>query len=149
MVLPLIFFGFKVIKMFFLYRQRVAATLRQSIAASLAGLALSHVIARAMVTGLITRRIGFFRTPKQAGSNALLQALLNAREELLLLVAMSLGATGVLMRPDGVMLDTQLWALVLAVQAIPYCAAVLVSLVSGMPQLPSRLVGAMARLGAT
>jgi exo-beta-1,3-glucanase (GH17 family)/cellulose synthase/poly-beta-1,6-N-acetylglucosamine synthase-like glycosyltransferase len=148
-VLPLTFFGFKVVKMFFLYRLRVAATLRQSIAASLAGLALSHVIGRAMLTGFVTRRIGFFRTPKQARSNALLQALLNAREELLFLVGMGLAAYGVLMRPDGNLLDTQLWALVLAVQAVPYCAAVLMSMVSGTPGLPARLVGTMGRLEAT
>ena len=101
-----------------------------------------------MITGFVTRRIGFFRTPKQPGSNALLLALLDAREELLLLVAMGLAVLGVLMRPDGTMLDTQLWALVLAVQAIPYCAALLVSLVSGMPKLPSHLVGTMGQMEA-
>ena len=144
MVLPAALFAFKILKMFFLYRRGIGATLRQSIAAGVAGLSLSHVIARAMLAGFITRKIGFFRTPKRASSNALLRALLDAREELLFLVALLLAAAMVLSRHDGDMLDVQLWALVLCLQSVTYIAAVLVSLVSGMPWLPAKLVGTMA-----
>jgi hypothetical protein len=139
-------FFFKSLKMFFLYRSRVTASRRQSLAAGLAGLALSHTIARAMLTGFITRRIGFFRTPKNAQANAFLKALGDAREELLFAVALVLAIVGVLMRKDGDMLDVQIWAAVLAVQAIPYAASVLVSLISGLPKLPAKLVGVMAPL---
>ena len=41
------------------------------------------------------------------------------------------------------MIDVQVWAGMLAIQAIPYLAAVLVSLISGIPKLPARLVGVM------
>ena len=145
-ILPLTLFVFKSLKMFFLYRRRVAANMRQSLAAGLAGLALSHVIAQAMLTGFITRGIGFFRTPKRAKANALLQALLDSREELLFLIALVLAAYAVLQRPDGVMLDIRVWALVLSVQSVPYAASVLVSLISGMPWLSARLVGKMRPL---
>jgi exo-beta-1,3-glucanase (GH17 family)/cellulose synthase/poly-beta-1,6-N-acetylglucosamine synthase-like glycosyltransferase len=145
-VLPVSLFLFKVLKMFFLYRRRVAATVRQSLAAGLAGLALSHVIARAMLTGFITRGIGFFRTPKHAAANAVLGALLDAREELLFLLALLLSIAGVLQRQDADMLDVRVWALVLGIQCIPYAAAVLASLISGLPRLPSRLVGEMGTL---
>ncbi|MGB5671505.1 MAG: glycosyltransferase [Sedimenticolaceae bacterium] len=145
-VLPLTLFVFKISKMFFLYRLRVQASLRQSLAAGLAGLALSHVIARAMLTGFVTRSVGFFRTPKRAGAHGLLKALLDAREELLFLVAMLLAAHAVLLRHDGDMLDVRVWSIVLLMQCIPYAAAVLLSLISAMPRLPGRLVGTMRRL---
>jgi len=145
-VLPLSLFLFKISKMFFLYRLRVQAGLRQSLAAGLAGLALSHVIARAMLTGFITKGIGFFRTPKQAESHGLIQALQDAREELLFMSAMLLASLAVLLREDSVMLDVRIWALMLFVQAIPYAAAGLVSLISASPRLPGWLVGGMGKL---
>ena len=148
-VLPLTLFIFKISKMFFLYRLRVQASLRQSLAAGLAGLALSHVIARAMLTGFITRKIGFFRTPKRAEAHGPIQALLDAREELLFLAAMLLAAYAVQQRIDGGLLDVRVWALMLTVQSIPYAAAVLVSLISAIPRLPGRLIGAMNRLHHT
>ena len=144
--LPLALFAFKITKLFFLYRLRLQAGLRQSLAAGLAGLAVSHVIARAMLTGFITRRIGFFRTPKQAATHNLLQALMDAREELLFLLALLLGAFAVGLREDGDLLDVRVWALVLLVQGIPYAAAGLVSLLSGLPRLPGWLVGPTQRL---
>jgi cellulose synthase/poly-beta-1,6-N-acetylglucosamine synthase-like glycosyltransferase len=144
--LPVSLFFFKSLKMFFLYRRRVTATRRQSIMAGLAGLALSHTIARAMLTGFVTRRIGFFRTPKKARANAIVKALGDAREEFLFSVALSMAAFGVLLREDGNMLDIRIWALVLTIQAIPYAASVLVSLISGLPRLPAKLIGTMAPL---
>ena len=144
--LPLALFVFKLAKMFFLYRVRVEATLRQSLAAGLAGLALSHTIARAMVTGFITASLGFFRTPKRAQTSGLARALTDAREEILFLIALALGAIGVLMRPDGEMLDNKIWALVLAVQGIPYAAALLVALMSASPKLPASLIGPMGNM---
>ncbi|MCB1923926.1 MAG: glycosyltransferase [Gammaproteobacteria bacterium] len=145
-VLPLTLFVFKILKMFFLYRVRVEANLRQSIAAGLAGLALSHVISRAMLTGFVTRRIGFFRTPKRAEAHGVLQALLDAREELLFLIALLLGAYAVLQRIDFMMLDIRVWSVMLVVQSIPYAAAVIVSLISAAPRLSGRLVGALRGL---
>lgn len=144
--LPLTMFLFKLLKMFFLYRIRVAATLRQSLAAGLAGLALSHTIARAMLAGFVTPGIGFFRTPKKATTSALSRALLDAREEMLFLVALVLGAIGVLLRPDGDMLDNRIWALVLGVQGIPYAAALLVAFISAIPRLPAGIVGPMGNM---
>jgi hypothetical protein len=143
-ILPLALFVFKMFKMFFLYRRRVKATLRQSVAAGLAGLALSHTIARAMVTGFVTRKIGFFRTPKYASNNALFQSLLDAREELLFLVALTLAIVGIyVLRDDSGMTDIRVWTLVLMVQGVPYLAAVLVAMIGSQPRLPARLVGAM------
>jgi len=146
-LLPLLLFVFKLFKMLLLYRIRVAATFRQSIAAGIAGLALSHTIARAVLTGFFTRKIGFFRTPKLASSSPLLQSLLDAREEMLFLSMLSLAIIGMyLVRLDTDMLDIQVWILVLCVQGIPYAAAMLVALISGLPKLSARLVGTMATM---
>ena len=38
-------------------------------------------------------------------------------------------------------LDMLMWIIVLLVQSIPYCCALIVSTVSAFPQLPSRWVG--------
>ena len=145
-ILPLSLFVFKVLKMLFLYHRNVAASFRQSLAAALAGLALSHTIARAMLTGFITSKIGFFRTPKNAQANALSQALANAREELFFAVALLVSMVVILLRKDGMLLDIRIWAAVLFIQCVPYLAAVAVSIISGMPHLPASLVGVMPPL---
>jgi exo-beta-1,3-glucanase (GH17 family)/cellulose synthase/poly-beta-1,6-N-acetylglucosamine synthase-like glycosyltransferase len=143
-ILPLSLFAFKLFKMLFLYRRRVRATLRQSLAAGVAGLALSHTIARAVFTGFVTRQVGFFRTPKHASSNALIRSLMDAREELLMLVALSLAIVGMyVVREDSGMIDVRIWIGVLVVQGVPYLAAVLLASIGSLPGLPARLIGAM------
>lgn len=144
--LPLSLFCFKSLKMFFLYHRSVEASFRQSIAAGLAGLALSHTIARAMLTGFLTSKIGFFRTPKNAKANAVMRAIADAREEVLFALALSLAAIVCLMRKDGSMLDIRVWATVLFVQCVPYLASITVSIISGLPTLSHTLVGAMKPL---
>ena len=147
--LPLALFVFKIAKIFYLYRTTVDATLRQTVAAALAGLALSHTIARAVLSGLVIRQKPFFRTPKRAASLALLQAFNAAREETLLMLALWLAA-GVVIAQVGLELrDTLIWIWVLLIQSIPYAAALLVSIISGLPGVPASLVGPMRRLDAT
>ena len=144
--IPIVLFAFKLAKSFFLYRRRVFATLRQSLAAGLAGLALSHTIARAVWTGFLTRKLGFFRTPKLAEAPALIRALLDAREELGFVLALWTAAWWILQRDDAYMLDVRVWAALLLVQSIPYLAAVTVSLISAWPRLPASLVGIMGEV---
>ncbi len=142
-MIPLVLFAFKVTKSFFLYRRRVDATLRQSLAAALAGLALSHTISRAMIAGMFSDKLGFYRTPKLAQAPALIRALADAREEGLFVIAFWLGAMLVTLRYDAYQLDLKIWVAVLLVQSIPYFASVLVSLISAMQWLPASLVGVM------
>jgi hypothetical protein len=145
--LPLFLIVFKLLKMFFLYRLRIAATRLQAIAAGIAGLALSHVIARAILTGCLTRSIGFFRTPKQAKTSGIRGALFDTREELTLMVLLLAAALGILTRGDGDMLDVRVWSAVLAIQTGPYLASVLLSLISAMPHLRASLIGHLGQLG--
>ncbi len=139
-LLPLSFFVFKMLKMLVLYRWRVRATLIQSIAAGLAGLALSHTIARAMIAGFVTDKIGFFRTPKRAKTNRLFSALNASREEGLFMLVLLLSAIAILYRQDADMLDTRIWSLVLFIQAGVYSASVLMAVISAFPGVGSGLV---------
>jgi exo-beta-1,3-glucanase (GH17 family)/cellulose synthase/poly-beta-1,6-N-acetylglucosamine synthase-like glycosyltransferase len=140
-VFPLALFSFKVGKLLYLYRTQVRATLAQTFAAAVAGLSLSHTIARAVLLGFCTTDRPFFRTPKLAGSHAIAKALAAAREELLLLTALLLAATGIALLPWSAIFELYLWVIVLLVQAIPYAASLLMSLISAFPHLSAGLIG--------
>ncbi|MBW7931128.1 MAG: glycosyltransferase, partial [Gammaproteobacteria bacterium] len=139
-VLPLSLFAFKAAKLIELYRSCVGARPRQIAAAALAGLALSHTVGVAMLSGLLTRDKPFFRTPKRAQRHALLTALLSAREEWLMALALLLAAWGVSTIDLMGSPDLSVWIMVLLVQTVPYLAAIAMSLASALP-LPARLVG--------
>ena len=139
--LPLALFSFKVAKAIYLYRSaRIVGTIKQTLAASLAGLALSHTIARAVWQGLFTRSKPFMRTPKMERASALFKALAVSWQELFLLLALW-GMAGTLgSRYEAGTLDLLLWIIVLLVQSIPYLATVIVSIVSAFPQLGAKLI---------
>lgn len=140
-VLPLSLFVFKLSKMVYLYRSRVKANLRQTFAAAIAGLALSHTVGLATLRGLFTDDMPFVRTPKCARPSAMLQALTAVREELLMLVSLCLAVLMLTLIPrEYSNPDLQIWSIVMLIQAIPYAAAVLVSFVSSF-RWPARLLG--------
>jgi hypothetical protein len=138
--LPLTLFLFKLFKLLSLYYWRIRANIAQSLAAGFAGLALSHVIGRAMLKGMTSGSVGFFRTPKKTRSRGLVRALDDAREELLFAIALGLGAIAILLREDGALFDVRLWSAMLWIQATPYLAAVLMSAISAMPDVSGRLL---------
>jgi hypothetical protein len=145
-VLPLSLFVFKLLKMFFLYRRRVDATIRQSIAAALAGLSLSHTISLAMAKGVFTSGLPFFRTPKKSAQGGLLRALQDAREETLIFIGLTLSAGVIIWQMGGELPDARIWSVVLLLQAIPYAASLLVSIISAFPSLSADIVGPMGVL---
>lgn len=143
-VLPLTLFAFKLMKLIHLYVTRVGANLRQTIAAAIAGLALSHTIGIAVVKGLTTRNEPFFRTPKLAKPHGLLAAIAAARQETALMLALWACAFGVAYVSVKANLysgpDLSVWVIVLIIQSSPYFAALLVSLASAF-RLPATLLG--------
>ena len=140
-MLPLALFSFKMAKVIYLYRRaRIVGTAPQTIAAVLAGLSLSHTIARAMLQGLFTSGKSFSRTPKLAKSAALLQALDASREETLFAVALWLAAAAIASISGTDTLDLLLWVIVLLVQSIPYMAALIIAIISAYPNISARLV---------
>ncbi|MGW8192655.1 MAG: glycosyltransferase [Desulforhopalus sp.] len=139
-IVPLTFFFFKVVKMIYLYHRRVDASAAQTIASAVAGLALTHTIAKAMLYGLITRKLPFFRTPKKVSGSEFWNALQSAREEALVGTALLL-AVYCLYNRHGLDTPDQLaWLIVLLVQSIPYIAAVVMSFISANVQLPTKFV---------
>jgi hypothetical protein len=141
-LLPLALFTFKLAKLVHLYSTQVGANLRQTLAAALAGLALSHTIGIAVMKGLFTNNEPFFRTPKRAEPHALFRALASAREESLLMVTLWLAAWGLIRIPRGEIgsPDLSMWIAVLLIQSIPYAASLLVSLISAFP-IPASVLG--------
>lgn len=139
-LLPLSLFTFKLAKLLHLYHARVGAGLRQTLAAAIAGLALSHTIGIAVLKGLVTRSEPFFRTPKRAAKHRVRTALNSAREEVLIMLALWLAAWGVAHTPQVASPDRLAWIIVLSIQSVPYAAALVTSLVSAFP-LPARLMG--------
>ncbi len=150
-LLPLALFTFKLVKLAHLYVSRVGANIRQTIAAALAGLALSHTIGLAVVKGMITRNEPFFRTPKGLQPHALARTFAGAAQEtgflIVLLTAVyflthqltlagyTIGVPAELRGPD-----LAIWVAVLMIQSIPYAASLLVSLIAAL-SLPARWLG--------
>ena len=147
-VLPLSLFVFKLAKLMHLYRVRIGAGIRQTLAASVAGLGLAHTIGLAILKGLLTDNEPFFRTPKQADAQTIWGALQACREEALMALGLLLSAWGVTynlsdgsldrMRMDSP--DLRAWVLVMVVQALPYLSAVAASIVSSL-ELPASWIG--------
>ena len=141
-VLPLSLFTFKLAKLVHLYRARVGANFRQTLAAAIAGLALTHTIGIAVLKGLFTRGEPFFRTPKNAGSQRALQALGATWGEIVMMLGLWLSAWGVshstTLQTRGP--DRLAWIVVLLVQSVPYASSLIVSLASAFP-LPADLLG--------
>ncbi|MBV8909882.1 MAG: glycosyltransferase, partial [Gammaproteobacteria bacterium] len=145
-VLPLSLFTFKLAKLVHLYRVRVGANLRQTLAAAVAGLGLTHTIGTAAVKGLLTRSEPFFRTPKRGRSAGLAHALAAAREEILMTLGLTVSAWAVAHTalPETEGPDLFAWVVVLLVQSVPYASSLVVSLTSAFP-LPARLLGTRYR----
>jgi cellulose synthase/poly-beta-1,6-N-acetylglucosamine synthase-like glycosyltransferase len=137
-MLPLALFTFKLGKILFLYRTRVRASAEQTLAAVLAGFALSHTIAKAILWGLVTRDKPFFRTPKLASRTALLRAVGQTWQETAMMTVLLGAAGGVYLRQISYSFDLYVWIIVLVVQAIPYAAALVLSIVSGLQHLPAQ-----------
>jgi hypothetical protein len=137
-LLPLALFSFKTAKQFHLYQTHVNAGLWQTLSATVAGVALSHTISRAILTGFVKKDKPFFRTPKLAQRLSFTSALVVVYEEVILLVLFIIGIIGVSIvhaqSSDNLLLrgydspDLVFWLVVLCVQTIPYLAAIAMSL---------------------
>lgn len=106
--------------------------------AALAGLALSHTVAKAMISGLLTARRPFLRTPKYRRGPQFLRGLLMASEEAIILCCIGAVAAGFLMTNHLWHLDAFLWLAVLVTLALPYSATVAMAVINGLPSRASK-----------
>ncbi len=90
-------------------------------------------IGKAVWKGLLRPRAPFLRTPKMEDAPALVQGLVMAREELVLLALTWGAALGVGFGHHLATLETKLWCAVLLTQSLPYLASVGVSILASMP----------------
>lgn len=117
------------------YRSHVPCSRKQRWLASIAGMALTHVIARGVLQGIFTNGLPFLRTPKAENQPALLRGLAMAREETHLALALWIAAACVGLRYGRTNVDAVLWALVMAVQSLPYLAAVVTAMINVIPAI--------------
>lgn len=129
---PLALFFFKVGKIIFLYKKAVGVTYKDAFYAALAGLALSHTIAKAVLYGFVTKTIPFFRTPKMKTNHGLLVALAEAREEVFIMLLLWFAAIGIVLVQGVTGLDVLIWVITLLIQSLPYLAAIIMALISSV-----------------
>lgn len=129
---PLALFFFKVGKIIFLYKKAVGVTYKDAFFAALAGLALSHTIAKAVLYGFVTKSIPFFRTPKMRSNHGFLVALAEAREEVFIMLLLWLAALGIVLVQGFTGLDVVIWVITLLIQSLPYLAAIIMAMISSI-----------------
>jgi exo-beta-1,3-glucanase (GH17 family)/cellulose synthase/poly-beta-1,6-N-acetylglucosamine synthase-like glycosyltransferase len=130
---PLALFFFKLGKILFLYRQAMGVDLVRSFQAAVAGLALSHTIAKAVLYGAFTKTIPFFRTPKMASNHGIMVALAEAREEVFIMLLLWGAAIGICFAQGLESSDEKFWVAMLLVQSLPYLAALIMAMLSSLP----------------
>jgi hypothetical protein len=136
-------FVFKVLRGLWLYKARVACSIFQALGAALAGLSLTHTVARGTLQGLFTSGKPFMRTPKYEAQGPLIAGLLVIWQEILLLSLLVAGIVAMRMEPQFDNASGRLWVAVLAVQAVPYVATFLTILISVAPNyLPGKKLAA-------
>jgi exo-beta-1,3-glucanase (GH17 family)/cellulose synthase/poly-beta-1,6-N-acetylglucosamine synthase-like glycosyltransferase len=152
LLLPLIaFLGFRLVIGLALYARRVDCPWPDLLGASIAGLALSHVIARGLLAGLVHKKAVFEITRKKSEGlspaagltpahqtpaySPLARQLFAVREELVLgLSLFVLFCIFWLMPSETTTPDRLSWSGVLVLQALPYLAAIGCAVVSGLGQ---------------
>lgn len=136
-VIPtLVVFAFKSVRFVMLYSKRVECDGWQRLGAGVAGLALTYTIGRAVMQGFFSRRsMPFLRTPKCEDAPALIQGLKMARDETILFVVPLAAAIAVLLLQGRDFVDARAWAAMLLVQAVPYAAALVQSMIAAAPSL--------------
>ena len=126
-------FSFKIIRGLWLYRARVPCSTLQTLGSFLAGLSLTHTVARAVLQGLFTRDKPFLRTPKLEKRSILLIGLIGIWQELVILFALALSITAIASVDYFANMLGRLWIAVLSVQMVPYVATLIMLLISICP----------------
>jgi exo-beta-1,3-glucanase (GH17 family)/cellulose synthase/poly-beta-1,6-N-acetylglucosamine synthase-like glycosyltransferase len=136
-MLPLVvFFGLRAVMGPLLYLRRVGCSPLETLGAALAGMGLSHAIGLGVWAGLMQREGVFEITGKGAAARRAGAAFGGAREEALLLLGLAVCMAGVALSRQPGHLESALWIGVLALQALPYAAAVACALLSRLPEAP-------------
>lgn len=127
-------FAFRQWRLFKLYPQHAPCSAADRLKAALAGLALSHTVAKAVFCGLFTTRLPFNRTPKFRRGPGLLRGLAMAREEAAILGVIIAMAAAFVATNGAWQIDAWLWLAMLFIMSLPYAASVIVGVINGLPR---------------
>ncbi|HWA69788.1 MAG TPA: glycosyltransferase family 2 protein [Rhizomicrobium sp.] len=123
-------FATKLLKTLLLYPPKVGSGFKGAVVASVAGLALTHTVGKAVWSGVLTSGKPFLRTPKCADPASFTQVLRVVWQEaaLLVLLVMAMISMGF----DRGFQDpaVSLWMVMLAVQSLPYLATMVTARIS-------------------
>ncbi len=133
-------FTIKTVKTIVLHQTKVGGGIRGSLASAVTGLSLSYIVGKGVLWGLVTSSNPFVRTPKCEESAPFSSALRMSAAESLMLVAIVLAfiATVMLTHVDDP--AEQVWAMALAVLAVPYAASLIVAIGSCVKPAPRPVV---------
>jgi len=134
MLPPIGAFLFKLMHFLWLYAARVPCTFRQRVGAALAGTALTHTIATAILRGVFTKSMPFLRTPKCESKSAVLKGLTMARGEALMMVLLLFAVVVNYNFGNDQTEERLIRSALLLIQSLPYAAALLLSLFSVLPE---------------
>jgi cellulose synthase/poly-beta-1,6-N-acetylglucosamine synthase-like glycosyltransferase len=126
-------FAFKVFKTVYLYLFKIKASPGRTLGAVIAGMALSHTVARAVMTGAWTTGRPFIRTPKSENRPQIVQAFAAASEEAWLMLALWMAAAAVAVTQGRLFPAAMLFSAALVVQSVPYLASVALSIINAVP----------------
>ena len=126
-------FAFKIIRGLWLYQARVPCSIWHSLGAALSGLSLTHTVALGTIQGLFTSGKPFMRTPKYESQSALFSNLRVIQQEILLLLLLGWGIFEISRLAYLDNLNGKLWMAILGVQAVPYIATLIITLISTAP----------------
>jgi cellulose synthase/poly-beta-1,6-N-acetylglucosamine synthase-like glycosyltransferase/exo-beta-1,3-glucanase (GH17 family) len=143
LVVTLGMFFFKVGKSVWLYANKVPCGFLDNLGASLAGLAVSYSVAKAMWRGLFTNNLPFHRTPKLENAPAFVRGLLDAWEETLIAAILIGSGVWVAVTRGQFEPSAMLWAVLLFVQSLPFVSATIMSMLAVLPigRVPEQLPG--------
>lgn len=118
-----------------LYKRRVGCSWGESLAASVAGLALTYTIGRACLSGLVQKKVPFFRTPKCQNADSVWACLAMVRDELVIFALLWTAILSILLTRSWNNSANMVWCSAIAFQSIPYMAALGVALSVKIPAL--------------
>ncbi len=116
-----------------LYRRTMQTKWIDILGASILSVGLSHTIARGVIAGLTHKKGTFVRTPKGWRAKGTFAFFGPIREELGMLVTLVGSGTLLVAERGWIALETRLWVAILALQTIPYFAAVLCQIIAYLP----------------
>ncbi len=120
----------KTVKTFLLYPPKVRSGVKGALMASVAGLALTHSVAKAVIAGLFTSGKPFLRTPKCEDPALLSQALRVVWQETTLFALCAAAVVSVAVVHGFDEPAALLWMVMLTVQSVPYAATVVTAALS-------------------